>query len=73
MAAVNRYAVGIQLISMAFAANSLAIAGRAILIEEPMKGVKKEAIQATNKADILLTFILLLTQITHLINYLKYS
>ena len=47
--------VEIQLNKIALAANSLAIVGSAILIAEPIKGVKKEAMVATSNADILLT------------------
>jgi len=57
IADVNRNAVGIQLSKIASVANSEAIAGSAILTEEPINGVKKEAIVAINKADILLTLL----------------
>jgi hypothetical protein len=57
MAEVNKNAVGIQLSKIASVANSEAIAGSAILTEEPINGVKNEAMVAINKADILLTFL----------------
>jgi hypothetical protein len=66
MADVNKNAVGIQLSKIASAANSEAIAGSAMLTEEPINGVKKEAIVAINRADILLTLLPMKTPIKHI-------
>jgi hypothetical protein len=53
MAAVSRNAVGTQLKRMASAANSAPIAGIAMLMDEPIKGVKKLARVAMMRAAIL--------------------
>jgi hypothetical protein len=54
IAELSKYAVGIQLKMIAVAANSADIAGIATLTLEPMNGVKNEAKDATNRADVLL-------------------
>jgi len=48
-AAVSRYDVATQLNSTALIENSLPIEGRAILIEEPIKGVRKALKVAISK------------------------
>jgi len=55
MAEAKRYEVGTQLSETASMANSFPIAGRAILIEDPIKGVRKEAMVATSNTTFLLT------------------
>ena len=50
MAAASKNAVGIQLRTMASAANSAPIEGSAMLMDEPMNGVKKLANVATTSA-----------------------
>jgi hypothetical protein len=58
IAAARRYAVEIQLKVIASAENSLPIEGMAILMEVPMKGVRKEAVAATNRTTRLSTAVL---------------
>jgi hypothetical protein len=53
MAAAKRNPLVTQLRRMASAPKSSPIAGRAILTDDPMKGVKKEAMDATKSAAIL--------------------
>ncbi len=50
IAAASKKAVGIQLRTMASAANSAPIEGSAMLTDEPMNGVKKLANVATTSA-----------------------
>ena len=50
IAAARRYEVAIQPSKTAFILNSLPIEGRAILTEEPIKGVRKEVNVATKRA-----------------------
>ena len=68
IAAARRYDVGIQPNAMASIANSLPIDGSAILIVEPIKGVRKEPKVAISKAALLLgvSSILFLSIITYL-------
>src|SRR5512136_1061977 len=51
MAAARRYEVATQLSDTASRANSSPIEGRAILIEEPIKGGRKAASVAATRAD----------------------
>src|SRR5512146_1846178 len=51
MAADRRYAVGTQLMSTALIANSLPMAGSAILTEDTMNGVRKADRVAMRRAD----------------------
>ncbi|OIP30742.1 MAG: hypothetical protein AUK23_08075 [Deltaproteobacteria bacterium CG2_30_43_15] len=53
--AAKRYAVATQLNKTASMANSFPIEGRAMLTEEPIKGVRKDARVATSKAELLST------------------
>src|SRR5512139_2509729 len=55
MAAARIYDVGTQLMSTALILNSPPMAGSAMLIEETMNGVKKEASVATRSADLFTT------------------
>jgi hypothetical protein len=55
IAAAKRNEVATQLNKTASIANSFPIDGSAMVTEEPMKGVRKEAKVATNKADLLFT------------------
>ncbi|GAI27508.1 unnamed protein product [marine sediment metagenome] len=63
IAAARRYEVATQLNKTAFIANSCPIDGSAMLMEELIKGVTKEANAATNKAALLVAtlFILILS------------
>jgi hypothetical protein len=69
IAELSRYAVGIQLKIIALAANSLDMAGIATLTLEPMNGVKKEAKEATNRADVLLIWFDSILSYFNLIKY----
>jgi hypothetical protein len=55
MAAAKRYEVVIQLNETACIPNSFPMEGRAMLTEEPMKGVRKEVKVAISKAALLVT------------------
>jgi len=59
-AAARRYEVATQLNRTAFIPNSCPIDGSAMLTEEPMKGVRKEANEATNKAALLVAALFVL-------------
>jgi len=56
-AVAKRYEVGTQLSETASMANSFPIEGRAILMEDPIKGVRKEAIVAIINTTLLLTLL----------------
>ena len=73
MAAAKRYEVEIQLSKTASMANSLPMLGRAILIEEDIKGVRKTLRVATNNTVRLKAscFVLLL-DISHSIKRVEY-
>jgi hypothetical protein len=58
-AKTSKYAVGIHPIIIAFIDNSWLICGRAILMEEPTKGVKKEARNARIRANDRVSFIMI--------------
>ena len=64
IAAARRYEVAIQFSRTASIENSFPILGSAIFTEELIKGVRKEASVATNKAPLLFTISLLLFNIS---------
>jgi hypothetical protein len=55
MATVRRYPVEIQLRRMASMANSLPMEGRAIVTEDPMKGVRKDPEAVIRRVEVLFT------------------
>jgi hypothetical protein len=67
MAAAKRYEVAIQLNETACIPNSFPMEGRAMLTEEPIKGVRNEVKVAMSKAGLLfpVSFKLMLSIITN--------
>ena len=69
-AVAKRYEVATQLNKIASMANSFAIEGRAILMEEPIKGARKELNVTTSNTAFLLILVFIRLSVTAIIHYL---